>query len=85
MLNSILIVDDSPFIRRSVRRYIEANTAFYVCGEAENGKVAVEKVRELNPDIVILDLPNACHGRHGSRASDHAYLSPYRHFNVDPA
>jgi DNA-binding NarL/FixJ family response regulator len=56
MLHSILIVDDSPFIRRSVRRYIEANTAFDVCGEAENGKIAVEKVSELNPDIVILDL-----------------------------
>jgi DNA-binding NarL/FixJ family response regulator len=56
LLHSILIVDDSPFIRRAVRRYIEANTAFYVCGEAENGKVAVEKVSELSPDIVILDL-----------------------------
>jgi DNA-binding NarL/FixJ family response regulator len=27
-----------------------------VCGEAENGKVAVEKVKQLHPDVVILDL-----------------------------
>ena len=27
-----------------------------MCGEAENGKVAVEKVKELHPDVVILDL-----------------------------
>jgi len=35
---------------------IEENAALYVCGEAENGKVAVEKVKELKPDMVILDL-----------------------------
>jgi DNA-binding NarL/FixJ family response regulator len=39
-----------------LRFYIEQNTEWEVCGEAENGKIAVEKVRELHPDIVILDL-----------------------------
>jgi DNA-binding NarL/FixJ family response regulator len=56
MLNRILIVDDSAIIRLFVRQFIEANTAWDVCGEAENGKVAVEKVSQLNPDVVILDL-----------------------------
>jgi DNA-binding NarL/FixJ family response regulator len=56
MLPSILIVDDSSLIRLLVRRCIEANTAWNVCGEAENGKIAVEKVLQLHPDIVILDL-----------------------------
>lgn len=56
MLPSILIVDDSSFIRLMVRRCIEANTAWNVCGEAENGKIAVEKVIQLHPNIVILDL-----------------------------
>ena len=53
---SVLIVDDSAVIRRCLRSSIEENRALYVCGEAENGKVAVEKVNELRPDTVILDL-----------------------------
>lgn len=56
MLPRILIVDDSSFIRLLVRRCIEANTEWNVCGEAENGKIAVEKVIQLHPDIVILDF-----------------------------
>ena len=53
---SVLIVDDSAVIRRCLRSSIEENESLYVCGEAENGKVAVEKVNELRPDTVILDL-----------------------------
>jgi DNA-binding NarL/FixJ family response regulator len=53
--HKILIVDDSPVIRRSIRSVIERNTKWQVCGEAENGKVAVEKVKQLHPDVVILD------------------------------
>ena len=53
---TILIVDDDADIRHSFRAFIEQNTDWQVCGEAENGEVAVEKVRELNPDVVILDM-----------------------------
>jgi DNA-binding NarL/FixJ family response regulator len=53
---NILIVDDNAFIRQSLRACIEQNTNLWVCGEAENGAAAVEKVKELKPDIVILDL-----------------------------
>jgi DNA-binding NarL/FixJ family response regulator len=56
MVPRILIVDDSSFIRLLVRRCIEANTAWNVCGEAENGQIAVEKVIQLHPDVVILDF-----------------------------
>ena len=52
----ILVVDDSEAIRQAVRSCIEAHTGIEVCGEAENGTVALDKVRELNPDIVVLDL-----------------------------
>jgi DNA-binding NarL/FixJ family response regulator len=52
----ILIVDDSSSIRNLLRFFIEHNTDWQVCGEAENGQVAVEKVRELKPHAVILDL-----------------------------
>lgn len=55
MSHTILIVDDSALIRRSLRFVIERNTEWEVCGEAENGKVAVEKVKQLHPDVVILD------------------------------
>jgi len=52
----ILIVDDSALIRRTLKSCIEQNTEWHVCGEADNGKVAVDKVQELNPDVVILDF-----------------------------
>jgi DNA-binding NarL/FixJ family response regulator len=53
---TILIVDDSAPMRHSLRCCIEENTDWRVCGEAENGEVAVEKVKELHPDSVVLDL-----------------------------
>ena len=53
---SILIVDDNASIRRSLRSCIQQNTHWIVCGEADNGKIAIERVKELNPDLVILDL-----------------------------
>ncbi len=56
MSGTVLIVDDSPVIRHALRSCIEQTTAWQVCGEAENGKIAVEKVKTLHPDVVILDL-----------------------------
>jgi DNA-binding NarL/FixJ family response regulator len=53
---TVLIVDDSAPIRRLVRSFIEQNTDWQVCGEAENGQIAIEKVREIHPDVVILDF-----------------------------
>jgi two-component system chemotaxis response regulator CheY len=51
----ILIVDDSPPIRRLLRFFIEHNTDWQV-SEAENGLIAIEKVIQLKPDAAILDL-----------------------------
>ena len=56
MSAQILIVDDSAFLRNSIRSCIEQNTDWQVCGEAENGQIAIEKTRELHPDLIILDL-----------------------------
>lgn len=56
MSPKILIVDDNRVIRHCVRRCIEANTDWQVCGEAEDGHDAIEKVIQLAPDIVILDF-----------------------------
>ena len=52
---TILIVDDNAFIRHSLRACLEREPEWKVCGEAENGQIAVEKVKELSPDVVILD------------------------------
>lgn len=52
----ILIADDSDPFRQNLREFIDANPAWQVCGEAVNGAQAVEMARELNPDLVILDL-----------------------------
>ncbi len=56
MAHRILIVDDSSLIRSSLRSWLGRNSDWEVCGEAENGQIAVEKVEELRPDIVILDF-----------------------------
>ncbi|HKB98927.1 MAG TPA: response regulator transcription factor [Terriglobales bacterium] len=56
MSYSILIVDDSAVIRHSLRSCLEQYPDWRVCGEAEDGRAAVEKVKELHPDGVILDL-----------------------------
>ncbi len=56
MAKSILIVDDSLQARRSVRGLIETQTLFEVCGEAVDGVEALEKLRRLKPDLVILDF-----------------------------
>ncbi len=52
----ILIADDHGMIRQGLRAAIAARREWEVCGEAENGRVAVELAKELRPDIVILDL-----------------------------
>jgi DNA-binding NarL/FixJ family response regulator len=55
-LSRILIVDDNPVLRQQVRSLLERHSNWEVCGEAENGIEAVERVHQLNPDLVIMDL-----------------------------
>lgn len=52
----ILIVDDSPVLRRSLRRVLEAEVGITVCAEASNGREAIETARDSNPDLIVLDL-----------------------------
>jgi two-component system chemotaxis response regulator CheY len=54
-MKKILIVDDAAFMRMSLRNIME-ESGFQVVGEAENGKVAVEKYNKLHPDIVTLNI-----------------------------
>jgi DNA-binding NarL/FixJ family response regulator len=54
----VLLVDDHPAARRAARAVLSdlGVSVAVVCGEAENGKQAIEKVRTLEPDIVLLDM-----------------------------
>ena len=51
----VLIVDDAAFMRMMLKDILTKN-GYEVCGEAENGKKAVEKYGELNPDLVTMDI-----------------------------
>ncbi|HEY6345460.1 MAG TPA: LytTR family DNA-binding domain-containing protein [Bryobacteraceae bacterium] len=51
-----LIVDDEPVARKVLREGLEIMPDVEIAGEAENGKQALEKIAELKPDLVFLDL-----------------------------
>jgi DNA-binding NarL/FixJ family response regulator len=50
------LVDDNPVVRQIVRQILEKEPQLRICGEADDGKEALEKAKLLQPDIVILDL-----------------------------
>jgi DNA-binding NarL/FixJ family response regulator len=52
----ILIVDDHPVVREGIGSMLMKEADFKVVGEASNGLEAVEKARELAPDVVLMDL-----------------------------
>jgi DNA-binding NarL/FixJ family response regulator len=52
----ILIADDHAVIRRGLRAILESQPEWEVCGEAANGREAVEQVKRLKPDVVVLDI-----------------------------
>ena len=52
----ILIADDHEMVRQGLRRVLETRPDWEVCGEAANGRKAVEQARRLQPDVVVLDL-----------------------------
>ncbi len=56
----ILIADDHEVVRHGIRVLLESHPAWQVCGEATDGRQAVEMEKQLKPDLVILDvgMPN---------------------------
>ncbi len=52
----ILIVDDNPTVREQLNAILNTQKDWQVCGEAVNGREAVDRVHELHPDLVIMDF-----------------------------
>jgi len=53
---SVLLVDDHPMFRKGLRLLLESKPDISVVGEAGDGKEAIEEVRELSPDVVVMDI-----------------------------
>ena len=52
----ILIADDHEVVRRGLASLLQSHEGWEVCGEAKDGRQAVEMARQLKPDVVILDI-----------------------------
>jgi two-component system chemotaxis response regulator CheB len=52
----VLVVDDSAFMRKIVSDLIEADSEFKVTATASNGKEAIQKAKDLKPDVITMDV-----------------------------
>jgi len=52
----ILVVDDHPIVRQGLKTLLEGHSGWEVIGEASDGAEAVEKARNLSPDVMVLDV-----------------------------
>ena len=55
MAKNILVCDDAAFMRMMIKDILTKN-GYTVAGEAENGLKAIEKYKEVNPDLVLMDI-----------------------------
>ena len=56
MAGKVLIVDDHQVVRQGLRTFLELQEDIIVIGEAQDGRQAMELVRQLAPDVVLMDL-----------------------------
>ena len=54
--STILLIDDHPMLRNGVKQLIALDTSLKVIGEASNGEQGVELAKQLDPDLILLDL-----------------------------
>jgi two-component system response regulator NreC len=54
-MTRILIADDSPQVRQGLSKLLQGHEDWEVCGEAVDGNDAIEKTRQLTPDVVVMD------------------------------
>lgn len=55
-IKKVFIVDDDPEFRRFLREFLSDQPGLKIVGEAADGKQALEKVKKINPDLVLLDI-----------------------------
>lgn len=55
-ITRILLVDDHEIVRKGLRALLKAHAGWEVCGEAANGREAVQMARQMKPDVVVLDI-----------------------------
>jgi DNA-binding NarL/FixJ family response regulator len=56
MVKLVLIADDNALVRQGLSELFSREADFEVCGEAENGRKAIQEAQESHPDLILLDL-----------------------------
>ncbi|HLZ90615.1 MAG TPA: response regulator transcription factor [Candidatus Acidoferrum sp.] len=56
MASKILIVDDHEVVRQGIKTILRSRPQWEVVGEAVNGRDAIEKAKNLDPDVIIMDI-----------------------------
>jgi DNA-binding NarL/FixJ family response regulator len=77
----VVLADDQPLVRSGLRVLIDGTPGIDVAAEAATGAQAVQAARDTRPDVVIMDIRMARHGRHRSDPDHHRRRSaaPGRH------
>src|SRR5215510_14312244 len=52
----MLLADDYEVVRQGLRKILESREGWEICGEASDGRAAVDLALKLNPDVVVIDL-----------------------------
>jgi two-component system nitrate/nitrite response regulator NarL len=53
---TVLVIDDHPLLRNGLRRLFELGEDFQFVGEAADGATGLDLARQLNPDLIVLDI-----------------------------
>ena len=77
-------MDDSSVVRRILNQLFTGNGEFHVCGEAENGREAVERAQQLRPDLIVTDLSMPVMNGLEATPSEAAHARRADHYLYEP-
>ena len=66
----VMLVDDHSVVRSGLNAMLAAEDGLELAGEAADGSEAVRLVERVKPDVILMDLPHAGHGRGRRHQSD---------------